>query len=459
MITSPPNPTARPFIRERATGPFWYAQWWRKGKPVTRALGRAWAERDGNGGWRRRRGRSRDGALTEAAAAERMLQLVRAHDAQQTAIELAAAGKRLTGGTFQELAREYLTWLETVEGAKPSTLRDHRSLLAEPGAPQPRGSGVYAGLIMARLGDVPAREITVDMVDDLLASIAAGGVSARTVNKTRQLVCAAFNYGMRPKTWALPRNPAAESDRRREGDRATIAFYSAEQVEILAEALGAGAHRYPDRPAVKPEEVEAQSAEDRQDADIIRVAAYAGLRRGELIALHWRDVDLAKRKITVRRSVSGGEELQSTKGRRFREVPIPDQAMAALRRLQRRGEFVSPDDYVFANRYGRRIDGSALRRRFQRARDAAALEPLRFHDLRHTYGSLLVAGGVDLVSVKAAMGHSRITTTERYLHARPADEQADLFTRAIAGRQWQLQKATPGRGGSAEPTKRKRKRR
>ena len=46
---------------------------------------------------------------------------------------------------------------------------------------------------------------------------------------------------------------------------------------------------------------------------------------------------------------------------------------------------------------------------------------------------LLVAGGIDLASVKAAMGHSRITTTERYLHARPAGELADRFTRALAG--------------------------
>ena len=55
------------------------------------------------------------------------------------------------------------------------------------------------------------------------------------------------------------------------------------------------------------------------------------------------------------------------------------------------------------------------------------------HDLRHTYGSLLVAGGIDLPSVKAAMGHSRITTTERYLHARPAAELADRFTLALGG--------------------------
>ena len=58
---------------------------------------------------------------------------------------------------------------------------------------------------------------------------------------------------------------------------------------------------------------------------------------------------------------------------------------------------------------------------------------MRFHDLRHTYGSLLVAGGIDLASVKAAMGHSRLATTERYLHARPATELADRFTQALAG--------------------------
>lgn len=459
MSSRTPNPTARPFIRERATGPFWYAQWWRKGKPATRALGRAWAEGDGKGGWRRRRGRPPEGTLTEAEAAERMLQLVRDHDAEQTELERAAAKRRQTGGTFRELAHEYLTWLEDVAGAKPSTLRDHRSLLAEPGSPRPRGTGVYTGRIMAHLGDLPAKEVTVDQVDDLLTSIAGTGASARTVNKTRQLVCAAFNYGMRPKTWALPRNPAAESDRRREGDRVTIAFYSAEQVESLAAALAAGTHRDPARPAVEPQEARAQQAEDEQNADLIRLAAYAGLRRGELVALRWRDVDLAKRKITVRRSVSGGEELMSTKGRRFREIPIPDQASTALKRLQRREEFVGPDDYVFVNRYGRRIDGSALRRRFQRARDAAGLEPLRFHDLRHTYGSLLVAGGVDLVSIKAVMGHSRITTTERYLHARPADEQADVFTRAIAAGRTQAPKTAAKRPSTQPHLHRKRKQR
>jgi integrase len=238
---------------------------------------------------------------------------------------------------------------------------------------------------------------------------------------------------MRPSTYGLATNPAVYADRRREPDRGPLAFYSPEQVEELARSLAAGAHRDPSRPALTPEEMKVRACEEVQDAELVRVAAYAGLRRGELVALRWRDVDFAGRKIIVRRSLSGETELGSTKSRRAREVPLPDQAAAALDRLSRRDEFTGLDDYVFANRLGRRLDPSALRRRFERARDAAGLEPLRFHDLRHTYGSLLVAGGIDLASVKAAMGHSKITTTERYLHARPAGELADRFTRALSG--------------------------
>src|SRR5206468_1581980 len=164
---------------------------------------------------------------------------------------------------------------------------------------------------------------------------------------------------------------------------------------------------------VTPAKCDELARDDSQDAELVRVAAYAGLRRGELVALRWRDVDFVGRKIIVRRALSGETELRSTKSRRAREVPLADQAAEALERLRGRGEFIGADDYMFANRFGRRLDPSALRRRFERARDAAGLEPVRFHDLRHTYGSLLVAGGIDLPSVKAAMGQSRISTTER----------------------------------------------
>ena len=296
----PPNPSARPFIRQRSTGPFWYGKWSRNGQPVVRALGRAWAQADGTGGWRLKRGRAPDGTLTEPQAAERMLALVREHDAEQSVLERDAEERRRRGVTFRELATEYLRWLEEIKGAKPSTLRDHRLLLAEPGAAYRRGAGTSRGRVMAALGDRPAGEITTHEIEDLLHSISTTGVAPRTVNKVRQLVCAIFNYGMRPSTYALAANPAKHADRRAEPQRAVLAFYSPEQVEALAGSFAAGSHRDPSRPALTESEIGARTREDGQDAELIRVAAYAGLRRGELVALHWRDVDFAGRKLVVR---------------------------------------------------------------------------------------------------------------------------------------------------------------
>jgi hypothetical protein len=134
----------------------------------------------------------------------------------------------------EELAGKYLRWLEEIKSAKPSTLRDHCLLLADPGTVYRRGAGVSRGVLMAALGDRPAREVTTREIEDLLRSVASTGVAPRTVNKVRQLVCAIFNYGMRPSTYGLPLNPATYADRRAEPERAVVAFFSPEQIEVLA---------------------------------------------------------------------------------------------------------------------------------------------------------------------------------------------------------------------------------
>jgi integrase len=402
-------------------------------KTMKRRLGPAWLERGENGEYRKRRGRPKPGFLHEAAAIVAKDRVIRAveHELADAADEAKRAAMALP--TFREVAHAYLYWLEHVQDAKPSTLREHRYLLAEPGTPHRRGKGTHAGHIMIAFGDRAAAEIATRDINNLLDTIAGTGVSPRTVNKHRQLISAIYGYGCRESTFDLPRNPVAASDRRTEPERARLDFYAPEEIEALARSLEAGAHRDSDRPAITEDEVIARRTEDRQDSELVRVAAYAGLRRGELVALRWRDVDFLRRKIVVRRAVSANVDAKSTKSRKAREVPLPDQAAGALDRLSTRGDFTSPDDYVFVNRLGRRLDGSALRRRVEKARDAATLREMRFHDLRHTYGSLLVAGGIDLASVKAAMGHSRLSTTERYLHARSASELADRFTQALGG--------------------------
>jgi len=134
--------------------------------------------------------------------------------------------------------------------------------------------------------------------------------------------------------------------------------------------------------------------------------------------------------LTISRAFSAGE-LTSPKSGKARRTPLVDDAAAALKRLRERGDFTGRTDWVFVNVFGRHLNDSAVRRRYKAAQKVAKLRPLRFHDLRHTYGSLLAAGGVDPVAIQAAYDHADINTTMRYLHARPATEQAKRFSEAF----------------------------
>jgi integrase len=425
-----PQPTSRPFIRQRASGPFWYGKWSRDGRPVVRALGGAWAERDGQGGWKRKRGRAPDGVLTEAQASARMLDLVREHHVEQERVERDARERRRRGVTFRELVQEWLVYLEREKGAKPSTLIDYGWMVAEPGQPHRRGQGRSRGLLMAALGGRPIAELTTREIGAFLRALDERGCKPRTVNRHRQLISAAFNYAMREDTYAVVRNPAAGTTKRREPPPAVLDFYEPHEVETLARAAELGARRAarPDR--ISEQELSARRREDSQDADLYRIAAYTGLRLGELLALRWEDVNLDLRRLIVHRAFSGGIE-GPTKGWQARFVPISDSAAAAFARLHSRGEFTSTTDYVFCNRLGRPLDGAVLRRRFKRTAAAAGLRVLRFHALRHGAGSLL-ARQADARWVQGFLGHSKITTTERYLHAKARPEDVDRLNRAFA---------------------------
>jgi len=416
-------PTASLIVREHRGQPFYEAFFRHDGKQVKRRIGPAWLERDSDD-WRPRRGRVGDGFYDDRRAHVAAAGIVAGYVAEAANVERVEHERKTAGVTFRELAREYLSWLEIVKGAKPATLRDHESVLAEPGTAYKRGKGTINGHVMKALGDSPAAKITTRKVEEVLTTVAKTGASPSTVNKYRARIAAVFNYGMSDATFNLSANPAMGTDKRREPHPGALAFYSPEEVEALARALAEGKYR-----ESHPDDVE--RGDDRQDAELVRVAANAGLRLGELLALRWRDVDFAGHALTISHAMSAGVE-SSTKSGRVRRVPLPDQAAGALDRLSKRQDFTGADELVFVNALGRPLDGSALRRRFKRARDAAKLRPLRFHDLRHTYGSLLAAGGIDLVTIQAAMGHNALTTTSRYLHARPASEQAEAFTRALA---------------------------
>lgn len=108
----------------------------------------------------------------------------------------------------------------------------------------------------------------------------------------------------------------------------------------------------------------------------------------------------------------------------------PDVA-AALAKLGTRVDLVGDDDLVFPGQWGGFLDGSAPRRRYKQALSTAGLRQLRFHDLRHTSGTRMIAKA-DIRRVQEWMGHADIQTTMRYLHYAPRDEDTRLVAEAFA---------------------------
>ena len=317
MSMRAPLPSASLVLRERDDDVVYEAKFRYRGRQVKRTVGPAWLTRDGSDGWVPRRGRVADGYLDEPRAHVAAAELVRAYVTDFNESERVERERRARGVTFREVAQGYLEWLEFVRGAKPSTIRSHQSDLAEPGTRHKRGEGVTAGHVMAALGDRPAAQITPAEVEELLRTVAATGVSARTVNRAREIVCAAFNWGMKPTAYSLPTNPALGTDRRRVPAPGVLLFYSPEEIEAVARSVAAGFHR----PDVSARD-ELEQFEDRRDSEAVRVAAYSGLRLGELLALRWRDVDWSGSALTISRSLSSGVE-GTTKTDRIRRCRWP----------------------------------------------------------------------------------------------------------------------------------------
>jgi integrase len=234
----------------------------------------------------------------------------------------------------------------------------------------------------------------------------------------------------RPERYGIEVNVARATSKRREAPPAVLDFYDPEEVAALARAARAGAHRDASRPAVSDAEREERRRADNQDAALFVVAAFTGLRMGELLELRWRYVSFERATITVAASWSGGE-VTSPKSRKPRTVPLAMPAAAELARLAVRPWFTGSDDLVFCSTLGGHLDPSGLRRRPRRAQEAAGLRPLRFHDLRHSFGSLVVRE-VDTATLKAWMGHAKLTTTERYLHSKPRHTDVARLDRAFA---------------------------
>jgi integrase len=377
LMQSPPiRPVSGHVFRvEGKRRPVWYAKYrLPDGRQVQRRLGPAWTER----------GRPAAGHFTKRTA-ERWLR-----DTLDEARRGTLPGMVRTGATFADAAAEWLRYVEHERACKPSTRQDYTNMVR---------------VLNRTFGARAVESITAEDIERWKATlIAERRLSNRTLQKYLVVLNAIFKRAM--KVWRLPRNPAADVERPRLTRPIGIDVFSREEVLALVRA-----------------------AESEQDAAIFATAAFTGLRQGELLALRWRDIDFELDLIRVRRNYTHGHE-GSPKSGRDRAVPMIAEVAQILARLGQRQWFTAPTDLVFCNTIGGHLSVRHLGLRYRAALERAGLRPLRFHDLRHTFGTHAIRTA-DPREVMEWMGHADLKTTQVYLAYKPKADAARRLSAAF----------------------------
>jgi integrase len=315
-------------------------------------------------------------------------------------------------------------WLTTVapERFKPSTLGSY--------APITR---VY---IVPALGRKPLNRLTPADVRRFLAGFKTGcmccarGLDAKRPEEKRE--CCAVGR-------CCKRLPSA-----RTVQYAHAVLRSALQNAVREELLARNVARLVERPAVPHKEVQPltgpearrllRAARDHRLYPLWHLLISTGLRRGEVLALTWDDIDLETRQLRVRRNLQrvNGHLIFGTPktARSRRTIALPTSCVARLRQHQERQAQVradagadwcplddQPERLVFTSLTGTPLDPRNLNRSLAALCKRANLRPVRVHDLRHTAASLMLAEGVAVRTIMETLGHSTITMTlDTYAH-------------------------------------------
>lgn len=261
--------------------------------------------------------------------------------------------------------------------------------------------------LIPALGHIRLAKLTAQEVQKLLNDKISAGLAPRTVHYMHAVLRRALNQAVR---WdSLVRNVATLVDRPR-AETKEIEPLSPDQARAFLKAV----------------------AGDRLEA-LYTVALAMGLRKGEALGLRWSVVDFDSRQLAVTASlqrIEGKLKLAETKTRQgCRTITVPENVIAALR-IQRvrqmrerlaAGERWREHGLVFTTTIGTPIDPRNLSTYYKRHLARAGLPPKRFHDLRHTCASLLLAQGVHARVVMEILGHSQIgITMNTYSHVLPA---------------------------------------
>ncbi|MGI8589099.1 MAG: tyrosine-type recombinase/integrase [Chloroflexia bacterium] len=276
--------------------------------------------------------------------------------------------------------------------------------------------------IVPALGRVQLAALTPQQVAAWLKQKRESGLSSRSVQYMHAVLRMALGQALK---WGLVARNVATLVEPPRVKRAEIRPWTVAQAKTFLEA-------------VKGDRLEA----------LYSVALALGLRRGEALALRWEDVDLDKRTLTVRASLQRVEhKLQRGEPkteRSMRTLKLPSVTVAALkahrvRQLESRllaGDRWQDTGYVFTSTIGTPLEPRNVLRTFQKAVEDAGFPPTKFHNLRHSCISLLVAQGVPLQTVSWLAGHSRLATTaDIYTHIMQAqfDDAADRMDDLLNG--------------------------
>lgn len=350
----------------------WYAKWYVGTRQVKRKIGR-----------QRKRG-SREG-LTKAQAEKEMRRLMR--ELKPTPQE------RLT---LREVGDAYIAHVRDFLERKPSTVQDYEGILnkAERGLPK-KTVNRYGGAD----------------IEGYVSTMKKAGRSPKTIDNHLNFLHGLFAFAEK-RGWASG-NAVAEAERPR-GDSSDpdIRFIDLKELEALLREV--------------PDDV--LGAVERP---LYLTAAMTGLRQGELIALRWKDVDWKAGLIRVRRNYTRGRFGTPKTKRSSRAVPMPERVAAALKEHFERSNYAGADDLVFCHpESGAPFDASKMRKRFKVAIKAAGVRSIRFHDLRHTFGTRMAAAGAPLRTIQEWMGHRDYKTTEIYADYAPDPVQGARWAEA-----------------------------
>jgi len=290
--------------------------------------------------------------------------------------------KMTVGELVKKWKENYLTVQQQLGRLKPSTLRSYQSNLD--------------GHIAPFFGAMPLSQVTLASVQQFIKALLGKGLSPKTIGNVIVILKEMFKHAVQ---WGhLDANPVQYVERPRGEDK---------EMDVFA-----------------PDEIRRMlDAQEEPLRTLLLTAVLTGMRQGELFALQWEDIDFARHQVHVRRSLWHGT-LGTPKSRRSRRAidmpPTLEQALQQLSTTRR-------SDFVFCSERGTPLDADNFRHReFPAALRRAQLRRIRFHDLRHTYTSLLIAHGAHPKYIQAQLGHASIQTTlDRYGHLMPQLHQAE----------------------------------